>query len=78
MFLNSTYFLSNFGKILGFMSTFHIEAKKSLQNEFPFLSISTKIGYQIDEIQINYVRYDFISKWIMIKWLYIALYSTII
>ena len=38
---------------------------------FYFLSIPTKIDYQIDEMCNILVRYDFISKCIRKKWLYI-------
>ena len=69
MFLNSKVFWSNLNKIWSNWSIFHTKSKKVFQNYFSFLSIPTKISYQIDEICIIYVRYNFISKVIKIKWL---------
>ena len=56
---------------------FHFGAKRLSLNIFSFLSIPTRIGYQIDEICINNVRYDLLSNCMRIKWLNIAIYSLI-
>ena len=41
--------------------------KNTLEIIFSFLSMPSKIGYQIDEICINYVIHDFILKFFVVK-----------
>ena len=61
--------IHNFHKIWQLLALFYLGAKKLSINTNVFLSIPTRIGYQIDEICINIVKYDLTPNCIRINWL---------